>query len=208
MYIPQAFAETDREKLLDFIEAHSFGLLVSRSSGQLFASHLPLLVRRERDGAQLLGHMARANPQWQDLAGQDALAVFSGPHAYISPRWYESDNVVPTWNYLAVHVRGKCQVVDDASTAAIVQDYVSTYERPDAQGPWSIDPASGFFQKLVKMIVGFRIDIEQLEGKWKLGQNQTAERRTNVARHLAASKDAEAREIGRLMAATLADAGL
>src|SRR5262245_55708329 len=104
MYIPTAFAETDPGTLFGFIEAYSFGLLVSTHQGGPFASHLPLLLEREAGPhGTLLGHMARANPQWHDLDGQEVLAVFSGPHAYVSPTWYESEQVVPTWNYVAVH---------------------------------------------------------------------------------------------------------
>ncbi len=206
MYIPSAFHETDRTRLFDFIEANSFGLFVSNLDGGLFATHLPLLVHREhRPNGQLVGHMARANPQWRELAGQQVLAVFSGPHAYISPTWYESENVVPTWNYLAVHVYGACEIIDDDNlTAEIVQDYVGTYER-SMPTPWTIDRHATFFEKLAQMVVGFRIEIGRIEGKWKLGQNHSAERRASAARHLAESSDHDAREIARLMSQTLAE---
>jgi transcriptional regulator len=200
MYVPPAFEESDRGKLLGFIEANSFGLLVSRVKGELFATHLPLLVNREAGpNGQLAGHMARANPQWQEIAGQEVLAVFSGPHAYVSPTWYEADNVVPTWNYVAVHVYGKCEVIEDQqATAQIIEDYVATYER-SMPTPWAIDPATSFFRKLVKMVVAFRIDISRIEGKWKLGQNHSTERRENAARKLAETGDFNSRQIARLM---------
>src|SRR4051794_27392492 len=100
MYVPSAFAESDLNKLHDFIERNSFGLLVSLVKGVPFATHLPFLLERNSgpDGS-LVGHMARANPHWQELEAQTVLVVFSGPHAYISPTWYEAENVVPTWNY-------------------------------------------------------------------------------------------------------------
>src|SRR4051812_36029868 len=102
MYVPTAFAETDPAKLHDFIEAHSFGLLVSAPGGVPVATHLPLLLERSTGPhGCLVGHVARANPQWEGLDGKPVLAVFSGPHAYVSPAWYESENVVPTWNYVA-----------------------------------------------------------------------------------------------------------
>ena len=204
MYIPPAFLQSDRGQLFDFIEANSFGLLVSNHAGELFATHLPLLVDREtQPNGQLVGHVARANPHWQSLAGQEVLAIFSGPHAYISPTWYEADNVVPTWNYLAAHVYGVCEVIDDEQAVArIVEDSVATYER-SMPTPWTIDRGTPFFQKLVKMVVGFRIEIRRIEGKWKLGQNHAIERREKVARHLSASEDANAIAIGRLMAESL-----
>ena len=204
MYVPQAFQESNQARLFDFIERYSFGLLVSHHEGEPFATHLPMLLDVAGGAnAQLLGHLARANPQWQAMSGQDVLAVFTGPHAYISPAWYESDNVVPTWNYVAVHVYGKCQVLDDErATARILQQYVTNYER-GMPVPWTIDSGTPFFEKMVKMVVGFRIDIERIEGKWKLNQNHPIERREKVVRHLAGKEDVNAQEIARLMADTL-----
>ncbi len=201
MYVPAAFAESDRTRLFDFIEANSFGVLVSQVKGEHFATHLPLLLNRGTGpSGQLVGHMARANPQWQEISGQQVLAVFSGPHAYISPSWYEAENVVPTWNYVAVHVYGECEIIDDErATAQVVEDYVSTYERR-MPIPWAIDPATPFFEKMVKMVVGFRIRVSRIEGKWKLSQNHPVERRERVARELAAAEDSNSREISRLMA--------
>src|SRR4051794_14312849 len=112
MFIPTAFNESDQNKLHKFIQAHSFGLLISTHQNEPFATHLPLLLERDvGPHGCLVGHMARANPQWHDLEGQQALVVFSGPHAYISPTWYEAANVVPTWNYVAVHAYGICRLV-------------------------------------------------------------------------------------------------
>ena len=114
MYIPAAFAETDLTRLHDFIEQNSFGLLVSQVDGLPFASHLPFLLERTAGPhGTLVGHMARANPQWREAGGQTALAIFSGPHAYISPTWYEAEQVVPTWNYTAVHAYGRVQIIED-----------------------------------------------------------------------------------------------
>ena len=135
MYIPTAFAETDAKKLHDFIAANSFGLLISTHQGEPFATHLPFLLERDAGphGA-LAGHVARANPHWRDLDGQNVLAVFSGPHAYVSPSWYESDGVVPTWNYVAVHAYGVCRLVDDVDgLTRILKASVATYERLDAE---------------------------------------------------------------------------
>src|SRR5690349_5446526 len=98
MYVPAPFAVTDIVRLHDFIERNSFGLLVSQVEGRPFASHLPFLLDRKAcANGTLVGHVARANPQWKEAQGQSALAVFSGPHAYVSPTWYEAEQVVPTW---------------------------------------------------------------------------------------------------------------
>ncbi len=208
MYVPAAFAQSDRKVLLDFLRQHSFALLVSQFDGEPFATHLPLLVdEAPPPHGQLIGHMARANPQWKQLDGQDVLVVFSGPHAYVSPTWYEADNVVPTWNYLAVHAYGRCRLVDDdVELATILENYVTTYERA-MPAPWQLDSRSEFVRKLALAVVGFRIELTRLEGKWKLGQNHPAERREKVAAHLAASSDAEAQAVAKLMRATIAAQG-
>jgi len=185
MYIPAAFAENELSRLHDFIEQHSFGLLVSQVEQLPFATHLPFMLERTAgaNGA-LVGHMARANPHWREAEGRSALAIFSGPHAYISPTWYEAEQVVPTWNYAAVHAYGRVQIVEDKDRLAeIVQALVLIYERSMPQ-PWSFDPSSMFAERMLAQIVGFRIEIEKLEGKWKLNQNQPVERQEKVIRAL------------------------
>jgi transcriptional regulator len=204
MYIPTAFHETDRAKLHDFIDGHSFGLLVSALGGAPFVSHLPFLLERDvgPEGC-LLGHMAKANPQWRELKGQEVLAVFPGPHAYVSPTWYEAEEVVPTWNYVAVHAYGTCRlVVEPEEVAQLLVRLVARNEggRP---APWAFDPAGDYFQKRIRHVVGFRVEVSRLEGKWKVGQNHPPERRARAARVLAESADPDAREIARLMKETL-----
>jgi transcriptional regulator len=201
MYVPTTFLETDQGKLHDFIEAYSFGLLVSTHLGEPFATHLPFLLKRDAGPhGCLVGHVARANPHWHDLDGQEVLTIFSGPHAYISPTWYESENVVPTWNYVAVHAYGTCRLVQDLDALTeILKVMVATYESP-MPNPWTFDTSTDYFQKLVRAIVGFRIEITRLEGKWKLNQNHPQERRERVIRVLEQSQNQDAREIARLMA--------
>ena len=204
MYIPPAFEVTDQARLFDFIESHSFGLLVSAGQDPLFATHLPLLVDRAAGPhGCLVGHVARANPHWRQLACQAVLAVFSGAHAYVSPTWYQTDNMVPTWNYVAVHAYGTCSLVEDErGIARILQDSVDKYERSMPK-PWTIDRATPFFERLARMVVGIRIDLDRLEGKWKLGQNHSASVRQNVAEILASQSTDDAREIARLIGETL-----
>ncbi len=186
MNIPEYFAETDLAVLHDFIEQHSFGQLVSQVDGMPFATHLPFLLERTtgKHGC-LIGHMARANPQWSQIGKQTALAIFSGPHAYISPTWYEAEQVVPTWNYIAVHVYGRAEVIEErAELLEIVQSSVSVYEKSMPR-PWSFDGKATFIERLLAQIVGFRIVMDKIEGKWKLNQNQPVERRIKVMRALA-----------------------
>ena len=204
MYIPAAFVEPDLTKLHDFIEQNSFGLLVSQVDGLPFASHLPLLLERTTGPhGTLVGHMARANPQWRDAGGQTALAIFSGPHAYISPTWYEAEQVVPTWNCTAVHVYGRVKIIEDEDALReIVQGAVRVYERAMPR-PWSFDPSSTFVERLLAQIVGFRIEVEKIEGKWKLNQNHPAERRKKVVRALRERTDENAQAVAAMMQAML-----
>ena len=200
MYLPAVFAESDPAKLHEFIEHNSFGLLVSSVDGLPFATHLPLLL----ENGSLLGHVARANPQWQQVAGQKVLAVFSGPHAYVSPTWYEAEQVVPTWNYVAVHVYGTLHLVEgQADLLELVKKITWNYER-SLPRPWSLAGTSAaFLERMLAQIVGFRIQIERIEGKWKLNQNQPLERRLKVAGELAKHPDENAQEIAALMRAML-----
>ncbi len=189
MYIPASFHETDLTKQHDFIEQHSFGTLISQHESEPIANHLPFLLNRDvAPHGRLIGHMARANSQWQTGAGQQVLVIFQGPHAYISPTWYEAQNVVPTWNYIAVHAYGTLRLIEDHNRLLeIVSRTVQRYESPRPQ-PWSIDsPEPEFVNKLLASIVGFEIDIERLEGKWKLNQNHPHERREKVVRGLRAT---------------------
>jgi transcriptional regulator len=200
MYNPPLFKETDQGKLHDFIESHSFGLLVSAPGGIPVATHLPLLIERDTGPhGCLVGHVARANPQWQGLDGQQVLVVFSGPHVYVSPSWYEAENVVPTWNYVAVHAYGTFRLIEETDALTrILSASVATYEgsRPN---PWFLDTSTAFFQNRLQEVVGFRVEISRLEGKWKLNQNHPQERREKVIRILEDSADQDAKEIARLM---------
>jgi len=204
MYIPAAFAEPDLSRLHDFIEQYGFGVLVSQNDGLPFASHLPFLLERAAGPhGTLVGHVARANPQWRQAAGQAALAIFSGPHAYVSPTWYEAEQVVPTWNYTAVHAYGRVEVVEDrGALLGIVRETVRVYERAMPR-PWSFDPSSAFVGRLLGQIVGFRIEVEAVEGKFKLSQNHPAERRKKVVRALRERGDENAQAVAAMMQAML-----
>ena len=200
MYIPAAFNETDLNKLFEFIEQHSFGILVSQHGGAPFASHLPFLTDRNAGPkGQLIGHMARANPHWTQAEGQSVVCVFSGPHAYISPTWYEAANAVPTWNYAAVHVTGKFQAIHDPEELLhILTRTVNVYESRQAV-PWQFDTSNEFYKKLALSIVGFRIQIDNIEGKWKLNQNRPLEQREKVVRALQQSASPDDLAIAEMM---------
>lgn len=201
MYIPRSFAVTDSATLHDFIERHSFGLLVSTVGGEPFATHLPFLL--DRGAGTLVGHVARANLHWRELAGQTALAIFSGPHAYVSPTWYEAAEVVPTWNYTAVHAYGRATIVEDpAELLDIVRRSVAAYEQSMPR-PWELNEPPAFLDKMLAQIVGFRITIERLEGKFKLSQNHPAERQEKVSRALREQGGEDALGVAAMMDANL-----
>ena len=199
MYIPASFERSDPDELHALVERHGFGLLVSQHDGEPLASHLPLLLERGagRRGC-LVGHMAKANPQWRQADGQTVLATFSGPHAYVSPSWYEAQDVVPTWNYAAVHVYGRFQAIDDAQALVeIVRGFVAFYER-NMPVPWQM-PEDDFIHRMTQSIVGFRIPIDRIEGKWKLSQNQPAERRQKVIAALDRRGDENSLAVAEMM---------
>ncbi len=183
MYSPAAFVVNDRKKLHDFIQRHSFATLISTDTdGAPSVSHVPLLLDRERgEHGQLIGHIAKTNPQWQSAVGQQVLAIFHGPHAYVSPTWYEDQKVVPTWNYVAVHATGKIEFQHDPKRIrSIVEDAVAFYEA-DMPTPWQMNSQDpDFIDGLCNGVVGLTIDIGRLDGKWRLNQNHPVERRQRV----------------------------
>ena len=201
MYVPNSFREEHPEKLHQFIKSYSFGTLFSGSEGGLKASHLPFLLD-ETTGKQgmLIGHMAKANDHWQAISGKEVLVVFQGPHTYISPAWYEEPQTVPTWNYVAVHAYGKyVQVEDESKLRGILEKTVGVYEASMSK-PWDMGELSEeFVQKMLKMIVGFEIEISRIEGKWKLNQNHSEARRQKVVRALEKQGKPNDLEIAKLM---------
>ena len=210
MYNPEAFQVVDLPVIYDFVARNGFAVLTTfgPDAGPI-ASHLPLHLRHEpatggvAEPAVLVGHMARNNPQWRNAAGEQALVVFSGPHCYVSPTWYEEPNTVPTWNYLAVHAYGRVELTEDPDELKqILADSVSLYESAMPQ-PWQFDPTSPLSEALVKQIVGFRIVVERWEGKWKLNQNQSLARRRRVVAALEARSDHDSKSVAAEMRRTL-----
>ena len=201
MYIPKAFQVSDSRVLAEFIASNSFATLISSVQGSLFATHLPLILDQSRSSqGVLLGHVARANRHWQAFDGQqEALAIFHGPHAYISPSWYASSSpAVPTWNYAVAHVYGVPRVVDDEQWLSdFVDRLVSIYEA-DKPRPWPGILPSDLRANLLKAIVGFTMDITRIEGKFKLGQNRSLEDQRAMVQHLESQADPVAQELGKL----------
>ncbi|MCI0379014.1 MAG: FMN-binding negative transcriptional regulator [Gemmataceae bacterium] len=197
MYVPEHFRVQDRAVLFEFIERYSFATLITQVGCAPFASHVPLLLDRERD--RLLGHVARANPHWRSFDGQaQALAIFAGPHAYISPTWYVTTPNVPTWNYAVVHVYGAPRVLaGETELAGILDLLLAKYESTREQ-PWANDLADDYRAKFHKAIVAFEMPMARLEGKFKFGQNREAADRQSMLQHLAQG-DAQAQMLAELI---------
>jgi transcriptional regulator len=202
MYLPAHFTVADRARLAAVIHEHSFATVVTQDGGAPFASHVPVLFFPER-GAQgvLAAHVARANPHWRHLTGdREALVIFQGPHAYVSPAWYRTAPAVPTWNYVAVHAYGRPRLLEtESELEALLQATVGKYESA-MPSPWRAELPPEFRSRQLKAIVGFEIDITRLEGKFKLNQNRPREDIAGVIRELSASERASDREVAALMA--------
>lgn len=204
MYIPAHYANADLAAMQQFIEQHPFAILFSQSDGSPVATHLPFLLDRDASpSGTLLGHVARQNLQWEQLEGQELLCVFHGPHAYISPSWYRAEKTVPTWNYVAVHAYGRARLIGEPRQLISLLEQLTEVSERGMPQPWRFDPDDPLIQKLATQIVGFRIDIERLEGKWKLNQNHPRERRRRVISALQEIGGDSAIEIAKLMEETL-----
>ncbi|MEP7068409.1 MAG: FMN-binding negative transcriptional regulator [Usitatibacter sp.] len=177
LYVPPHFRVDDRDALYAFMEKHAFATLVTSGAAGMQVSHIPFLPERGADGSiRLLGHVARGNGQWSALEKAEHLvAIFQGPHAYISPSWYANHPSVPTWNYSVVHAHGKARLMDEAELHDLLMRLSATYEAGNPE-PWRMSelPAA-YVDSMLKMIVGFEIEVERLEGKFKLSQNRPTE---------------------------------
>lgn len=193
MYIPKHFAETDTQTLQAFMRTHSFATLVTQHDGVPFANHLPLMLDSGvgTHGA-LLGHMARNNPQWQDFSqGAEVLVMFQGPHAYVSPAWYEPNAmVVPTWNFMAVHTYGKARILSEEELVGTLRRLVDENEKAFPK-PWKFEPTQTMRERMLSAIVGFEISLDRLEGKFKLSQNRSQQDQRNVIAQLSQSEYGE-----------------
>jgi transcriptional regulator len=196
MYTPKFNQVADRATLLEAMRAYSFAILFGPQSASDSASpaatHLPLVVKGEGEHGLIEGHFARANPHWQALAGHETLVVFSGPHSYVSPTFYVEPLSVPTWNYIAVHAYGTLSLVEENDEKdALLSELIQTHEPAFAE-KWQQMPA-GFRRTMLAGIVGFRIPISRIEGKFKISQNRSEVERRNVqAAHAVGTPDQQA----------------
>jgi transcriptional regulator len=186
MYIPECFREADLAELHECMRQNSFATVVTQHEGRPFASHLPLLLESRGEFGMLVGHMARGNPQWHDfVAGAEILAIFHGPHAYVSPAWYENPQSVPTWNYVAVHAYGTARMMDEAALDGLLPRMVDGYQTADES--WRYDLPQDMRSRMLQAIIGFEIMLTRVEGKFKLSQNRSFADRRRVMAELSQS---------------------
>jgi transcriptional regulator len=201
VYLPAHFTETREEVLLEHIERHEFALLTTHGETGMIASQVPILAERRAGKVYLQGHLARGNPQCLDIyAGGEVLAIFTGPHAYISPSWYASGPAVPTWNYASVHAYGPCRAMDDKEWLRGFLRRLSERHEAREAAPWRMeDQPEPFLDGMMGGILGFEIAVARLEGKFKLSQNRPAADRPRIVAELEARDDTDSHGVARLM---------
>lgn len=204
MYTPEHFNEANPERVSALIEDNSFGMLVTAPDGIPFVSHLPFIFERAIGSkGKLLCHMARANPQWQHFSScSEVLAVFQGPHAYVSPSWYSSPGV-PTWNYAVVHVRGKPRLIENESALETLVEQLTHVYEAHMPTPWKPNLSGERRTKLLNMIVGVEIEISDIQAKFKLSQNRSIEDQQSVIEKLSSSDNQIEAAVAKLMSGVI-----
>lgn len=200
MYIPAHFKETDYKKILSFIKEFNFGILASTDENEkVIATHIPFLIKESESGFTLKTHIAKANPQWKFFTqSKEVLAIFSEPHAYISPKNYIKQESVPTWNYMAVHVYGVPKLLESyEERLAVIEETITEFES-DFMAKWN-ELSDKYRNGLLNGIVAFEIEVTSFEAKSKLSQNRMPEERENIINSLEASGDSVKVKISELM---------
>lgn len=200
MYSPEHFTETNPERISALIKGNPLGMLITALDGEPFVSHLPFILEISAGPrGKLLGHMARANPQWQHFVeGSKVLVVFQGPHAYVSPSWYSSPGV-PTWNYAVVHLRGIPRLLEGESELEALVEQITHAHESHLPDPWKPNLTGERRSKLLNMIVGFEIEITHIQGKFKLSQNRPPEDQRSVVDKLSQSSNQTEAAVAKLM---------
>lgn len=196
MYVPRSFRVQDRATLAAFVHRYGFATLITPTGEGAAISHVPLLLEVGADDSwRLRGHLARANPHWRALGAAPATAIFHGPHSYISPGWYIDSDEVPTWNYAVVHATGPVSLFEERDELeAFVEQLVATYE-PAYGNAWSRELTPAYRERQLQHIVGFEIEVVEIEGKFKLGQNRSAADQESMRAALASQPDADSRAL-------------
>ncbi|MGV9695825.1 FMN-binding negative transcriptional regulator [Streptomyces sp. NPDC003470] len=210
MFVPEAFAPPEPGWITELIRGFPLATLVTHGPRRPYVTHLPALLEADVEGTgeapadlvgtKMYGHLNRANPHWEGLAGpSEAVLVFQGPHGYVSPTVYRAEPAAPTWNFTAVHVQGTLRRIESPErTLEIVRATVATYEREQGTG-WDMRSSLGYFDRLLPGVGAFEIDIASVDGMFKLSQDQSPERRTRVSDAFARSGRGLHGELAALM---------
>lgn len=199
MYIPTENRWTDRRAILAFMRQHSFAAMITGGQAELQATHLPFILEEQGEKLILHAHLARSNPQDNAIAAsEEILVIFSGPHAYISPRHYDRADSVPTWNYLAVHAYGRATIVTDEAEAYNSLERLMDASEPGYEAHWA-KISEKYTQGLFRGIVPFRIEVTRLDAKAKMSQNKSEAERRRIIDDLSQSDDADARATASFM---------
>ena len=184
MYIPDIYKNENQEAITAFLKENSFGILINQTNGKLWATHIPLELSVNKEGKTILeGHISKENPQWKGFVENDQiLAIFSGPHSYISPSWYDHENV-PTWNYIAVHVYGKIKIIEGAAVIESLKKLVDKYEQ-NSKNPVRIEDLSEQTMMQSRGIIAFEIEIEEIQAQQKMSQNRDNKNYQNIISEL------------------------
>jgi transcriptional regulator len=202
MYIPKHFLNTNDDDVIAFIKQYSFATIVSSKNGRPVATHLPFVVGKEDGVLNLKSHFAKANPQSDIIDGQEALIIFSEPHAYISPKHYEKEQSVPTWNYISVHVYGLCRVMDDLDLKSqLIDETIFSFEEAFRE-QWKRQPRE-FVEKMLRGIVAFEVEVTEMQAKFKLSQNRSQTERESIIRELSNSDNPVQSQIAEYMKAEI-----
>ncbi len=182
MFVPRQYQPSEVNEIYQFLGHNSFANLVSTVNGKLWATHLPLMLSQDR--TKLHGHLSRANQQWKFFGEQrEVMAIFNGPHAYISSSWYDHENV-PTWNYIAVHVYGTIRLVEGDELLNALKELTDKYEK-SSKNPVSVEGMSeGYVEREIRGLVGFEITITDIQAAWKLSQNRDRKNYLNIISEL------------------------
>ena len=198
MYIPNINLMTDRTEIVDFMQRFSFATIITASDNYPIATHLPFVVTLRHDHIILTSHFAKANEQWKDIQNTKALVIFSEPHAYISPKHYDKELNVPTWNYIAVHAYGQATLITEQNKVLnILENTIKYYDNSYRQ---QCDKLPGDYKSgMIKGIVAFEIVVTDIQGKKKLSQNKTVNEQARIINTLSGSKDSNERTIADYM---------
>lgn len=199
MYIPELYRNENRAAITDFLKKNSFGILVNQTDGKLWATHIPMLLVVNDSGNEVLqGHISKENPQWKSFKTDNKiLAIFSGPHAYISSSWYDHENV-PTWNYSAVHIYGTVKILEESDAIQSLKTLVDKYEAT-SENPTRIEELSKKTMRQVRGIVAFEIAISEIQAVHKMSQNRDEKNYANIITALEKTQKPAEAEVAKIM---------